>query len=352
MRNKRFLIFLLLIWALSLFLAARSVTHAPTSVKGLETGWDWALKTADKEDVKKGFYIGYAIEREKNGRVCHGKYKYKYNRDKTLYEILYGRKAGKEQLDRLANQVAILFRFDNRPSHRFDFQEIILNNLDYPVEINNVPIFWLGIIQTDESIELLKKCFKHTVSDKKKDSLVTAVGIHGPNPEVFIFLKKVLTGNYAAKIRKSAAFWISQQQNPEAAKVLIHTVYNDRSSAVRENAVFGLYLVKCKEADDILVKLAKKGKDKHLRKKAIFWLGQKAVKRTADILEDMVNEDSDTDIQKAAVFAISQHPDGVSRLIKIAKTHRSLNVRKQAIFWLSQSENPQALDTILEIINN
>ena len=350
MRNKLLIAILLLIWALSLSLAARSVTHAPTSLKDLETGWDWSFKTADKEAVKRGFYIGYAIEREKNSRVCQGKYKYK--RDKTLYEILYGRKAGKEQLYGLANQVAILFRFDNRPSHRFDFQEIKLNNLDHPVEINNVPIFWLGIIRTDESIELLKKCVKHTGSDKKKDSLVSAVGIHGPNPKVFNFLKKVLTGNYAAKLRKSAAFWISQQQNPEAAKVLIDTVFNDRSPAVRENAVFGLYLVECREADDTLVKLAKKGKDKHIRKKAIFWLGQRAVKRIAEILEDMVNEDSDRDIQKAAVFAISQHPDGVSRLIKIARTHRSLNVRKQAIFWLSQSENPQALDTILEIINN
>jgi HEAT repeat protein len=284
--------------------------------------------------------------------VCHGRYK--YNQNITLYEILYGRKASKEQLVRLENQVAILFRFDNHPSHRFDFQEVKLNNLNHSIEINNIPIFWLDIIRIEESITFLEKCFnsKYIGSDKVKDTLVTAVGIHGPNPKAFNFLKNVLTGNYAAKVRKSAAFWISQQQSPEVAKVLERTVYNDRSSAVRENAVFGLYLVKCKEADDALVKLARKGKDKHVRKKAIFWLGQKAVKRTVEILEDMVNDDTDTDIQKAVVFAISQHPDGVSRLIKIAKTHRSLNVRKQAIFWLSQSDDPQALDTILDIIKN
>ena len=350
-KRNQSMFFLSLIGGLSLWVTAQSVTHTPASVKDPEAGWDWALKTADKKDVKKGFYIGYAIEHEENGRVCHGKNKYKGN--KTLYEILYGSEASKEQSHRLAKQVAILFRFFTHPGHRLDFQEIEINNLDQPVEIgmDNVPIFWLGIIQTDESIDLLKKCFKHTNSNKNRDTLVTAAGIHGPHPEVFGFLKKVLSSNETTKIRKNAAFWISLQQSPEAAKVLEHTVYNDPSSSVREHAVFGLYLVECKEANDTLVKLAKKGEDKHLRKKAIFWLGQKAAKRSAEILEDVVNEDTDTDIQKAAVFALSQLSNGVPKLIKIANTHRSLNVRKQAIFWLSQSDDPRALDTILDIIN-
>ncbi len=344
--------FLSLIGGVSLWVAAQSVTHVPTSVKGLEAGWDWAQKTAEIKDVKKGFYIGYAIERKENGRVCHRKNVYEGN--KTLYEILYGSEASKEQSHRLAKQVAILFRFDTHPSHRLDFQKIVINNLDQPIEIDididNVPIFWLGLIQTDESINLLNECFKHTDSDKEKDTIVTAAGIHGPNPKVFGFLKKILSGNETTKIRKSAAFWISQQQSSEAAEVLEHTVYNDPSSSVQEHAVFGLYLVQCKEANDALVKLAKKGEDKHVRKKAIFWLGQKAAKRSAEILEDLVNDDSDTDIQKAAVFALSQLPSGVPRLIKIANTHRSLKVRKQAIFWLSQSDDPRALDTILDII--
>jgi len=349
-KRNQLVFFLSLIGGLGLLLAAQSATHLPTSVKGLEAGWDWALKIAEKRDVKKGFYIGYAIERKENGRVCHGKNK--GEGDKTLYEILYGKNASKEQSHHLTKQVAILFRFDTHPSHRLDFQKIVINNLDQPIEtdIDNVPILWLGLIQRDESIDLLKKCFKHTDSDKERDTLVTAAGIHGPNPKVFGFLQKVLSGNYAAKIRKSAAFWISLQRSSEAAKVLEHTVYNDPSSSVREHAVFGLYLVQCKEANDTLVKLAKKGEDKNVRKKAIFWLGQKAAKRSAEILEDMVNDDSDTDIQKAAVFALSQLPNGVPKLIKIANTHRSLKVRKQAIFWLSQSEDPRALDTILDII--
>jgi HEAT repeat protein len=205
-------------------------------------------------------------------------------------------------------------------------------------------------MKIDESVGFLETCFKRIDPAKNREKIVTAVGIHGRSPGIFGFLKKVLTGDFADKIRESAAFWIGQQQTPEAAKVLLHTVANDKSSKVREHAVFGLYLVDCKEADDALVQIATKGKEKGTRKKAIFWLGQKAVKRTAELLGGIIDDDPDSDIQKAAVFALSQHPEGLNRLIKIATTHRSLKVRKQAISWLGQSNDPRALDTILAIL--
>ena len=50
-------------------------------------------------------------------------------------------------------------------------------------------------------------------------------------------------------------------------------------------------------------------------------------------------------MKKKAVFALSQLPkdEGVPLLIKVAETHRSYEVRKQAMFWLGQSQDPRAL---------
>ena len=39
-------------------------------------------------------------------------------------------------------------------------------------------------------------------------------------------------------------------------------------------------------------------------------------------------------------------------LIKIAKTHPNIEVRKKAIFWLGQSDDPRALDAIIEIVRS
>jgi hypothetical protein len=345
MRNKLFILAVVLVWGLGLstaLSAAGDVTHAPASVKNLETGWEWAFNTAAQKAGNNGFYIGYMIEHEKENGVCTGGHK-----GISLYEIIYGKKA---TVKRSEKEVAILFRFENRPKNRLDFREVDLNSMHYSAKLKSIPLFWLGRIQNNESIRFLGKCFKTAGTNKNRENLVAAVGIHGPNAQGFRFLKKVLTGDSADDVREQAAFWISQQHSPEAAKILIHTVYNDKSENVRENAVFGLSMVNIKEADDELVKLAKKGKDKEVRKKAIFWLGQKASAKMGEILGDVVENDTDTDIQKAAVFALSQHPGGVSKLIKIADSHRSLKVRKQAIFWLGQSQDPRALNKILSIL--
>jgi HEAT repeat protein len=52
------------------------------------------------------------------------------------------------------------------------------------------------------------------------------------------------------------------------------------------------------------------------------------------------------------VFALSQMDanDGVPKLIEVAKTNRNYVVRKEAIFWLGQSEDPRALAYIEEVL--
>jgi len=52
-------------------------------------------------------------------------------------------------------------------------------------------------------------------------------------------------------------------------------------------------------------------------------------------------------VKKKAVFALSQmhDADAVPRLINVAKTNKNAVVRKQAIFWLGQMNDPRALDS-------
>ncbi len=50
-------------------------------------------------------------------------------------------------------------------------------------------------------------------------------------------------------------------------------------------------------------------------------------------------------MKKKAVFALSQLPkdEGVPKLIEVAQSNHNREVRKQAIFWLGQSNDPRAL---------
>ena len=61
---------------------------------------------------------------------------------------------------------------------------------------------------------------------------------------------------------------------------------------------------------------------------------------------------ADTDVKKKAVFALSQLPrdEGVPLLIQVARTNRNPAVRKQAIFWLGQSQDSRALQFFEEVL--
>ena len=86
---------------------------------------------------------------------------------------------------------------------------------------------------------------------------------------------------------------------------------------------------------------------------AVFWLGQAAGEAATRGLTELVDDASvELEVKESAVFALSQlrHEDGVPALIRIARTHASPSVRKKALFWLGQSDDPRAIALFEEIL--
>jgi HEAT repeat protein len=82
------------------------------------------------------------------------------------------------------------------------------------------------------------------------------------------------------------------------------------------------------------------------RRAAVFWVSQAAEAAATRGLDSLIAEDAtDRDVREQAVFALSQRPreEGVPVLVRIAQSHRDPEIRKRAIFWLGQSEDPRAL---------
>jgi hypothetical protein len=103
-----------------------------------------------------------------------------------------------------------------------------------------------------------------------------------------------------------------------------------------------------------LLQLARSsGLPQERRRNAIFWLGQAAGAAAASALDSIaVDIHGDREVRKQAVFALSQRTadEGVPALIRIARTNRDPELRKTALFWLGQSEDPRALTLFEEIL--
>lgn len=90
------------------------------------------------------------------------------------------------------------------------------------------------------------------------------------------------------------------------------------------------------------------------RRQSVFWLGQAAGDAAVRGLDSLVEhgDDSDLEIREHAVFALSQRPaeEAVPALIRIARTNRHPELRRKALFWLGQSEDPRAISLFEELL--
>jgi len=89
------------------------------------------------------------------------------------------------------------------------------------------------------------------------------------------------------------------------------------------------------------------------RQKAVFWLGQAAGEAATRGLDSLAGDkDGEIEVRKQAVFALSQRPadEGVPVLIRIARSSPYPELRKTALFWLGQSEDPRALTLFEEML--
>jgi HEAT repeat protein len=62
----------------------------------------------------------------------------------------------------------------------------------------------------------------------------------------------------------------------------------------------------------------------------------------------------DRGVRDAAVFALSQRPrdEGVPALMRLARNDRDPEIRRKAIFWLGQSDDPRALSFFEEVLSD
>jgi hypothetical protein len=103
-----------------------------------------------------------------------------------------------------------------------------------------------------------------------------------------------------------------------------------------------------------LLQLARSARVSHERRRsAIFWLGQAAGAAVDGALDSIARDDrADREVRKQAVFALSQRSseEAVPALIRVVRTSRDPELRRTALFWLGQSEDPRALDLFEEIL--
>lgn len=365
MRRNLFLTLLFLFIAFSA--QATSVTKSPDSSATLAERWQWAQQHLPKNDV----WVAYSIEQSMPENELVGSFYGGHDRYPTIYEVLTGNKrafrsnmktsgdiqitgTGHMKLEGKAaivsREVAILFGYRGS---RMDHVEVSMIDLQF--DFRHRDLIWLGNVSQEESIHFLQALYKKEANSKFAEDLLDAIGIHRRPALVIPILQEVLNSHSIDDLRAKAAFWLGNQNDPAALKILVADIKTEKSEDVIEEGFVGLSEMTLPEADQQIREWTKPAYSQTLREHAIFWMGQKQSPGTLEYLEKIAMQDTNEEILEKAIFSMSEMhetPGVTQTLIRIARTHPSREGRKQAIFWLSQNYTEKIEETLKDFASN
>jgi HEAT repeat protein/beta-lactamase regulating signal transducer with metallopeptidase domain len=221
-----------------------------------------------------------------------------------------------------------------------------------PIDLTNLPVFWLGAADTAESLEHVDNLYSRaSTADLKKD-LVATLAIHDDSVRVVAWLERRLAGADPDEIRADAAEWLAHHPIKAALVALDRTARTDRSSRVRQEAAEALGDLNMPGATTTLIRLARTAQDLDVRREAVEALGARADLSASDALGDIARQDPNRDVQREAVETLGDYDDqrGVPLLLDIARTHPEKEVRQEAIETLGDALPSEAAVPLLDRI--
>lgn len=154
--------------------------------------------------------------------------------------------------------------------------------------------------------------------------------------------------------RKEAMFWATQVRADEGLQLVLPMLNGDADARIREQAAFAVAQTKAPTAIKALLLQAKSDASHSVRSHAWFWLAETGAAQIEAEIAAALRKEKSSAVREQAIFALSQLPEprNVHALIATAKDQGlTREDRKQAIFWLGQSESTDAvryLDGVLD----
>jgi hypothetical protein len=220
-----------------------------------------------------------------------------------------------------------------------------------PVEGDGAKVTWIGKVDDKAGLDWLESVARSDDRDSAGDSALYALSLHGSDDasERLYELAKESKGD----LSEEAIFWLGEARAEDGFKQLKRLLAELPKGERRRAINFALSQNDTAEAAELLFEISKSDADPEQRGEAMFWLAEEYPQRAQGWLLEVIKTEQDEDVLEQAVFAISQLPDseGDRILLSLAKNAEVPRiVRRQALFWLANSDSDDSVAALAELL--
>lgn len=233
-------------------------------------------------------------------------------------------------------------------------ESILLNAArnDPDDEVREQSVFWLSQTGSETAVSALDSILRTSKdTELQKKAIFSLSQMDSPRASAIIRSYAERTDT-PSEVQEQAIFWIGQHDSPENAAFLKSLYKRLSNEELKEKVIFSLSQMEGQGSGKWLMDLATDETEPiEMRKKALFWAGQTGTSIT-DLI-GLYGRTKNSEIKEQLIFVYSQRGDKASmdKLLDIAKNEPDKELKKKAIFWLSQSDDPRAAGFLQSIID-
>ena len=223
---------------------------------------------------------------------------------------------------------------------------------DPDVEVRRQAVFWLSEVASDKAVAALDSILNDPNSDPElQQQAMFAIAESGSERSVAILKQYIQDSSRPGELRAQAIFWLGDSAG-EAQVEFMRELYVQVDDSELRNQIF--FVISQIGGDDNVEWLVERALDPNesedVRQQAIFFAGEAGVP-TRDLVR-IYDEIDDADFRQHLIFVLAEREDdeAIDKIVDIARNDPDPDVRRQAVFWLSETGDPRAEEILMEIL--
>lgn len=223
-------------------------------------------------------------------------------------------------------------------------------NPDPDPEVRQQAVFWLSQVDSPEAIDALEDILQNTDDVELQGQALFAISQHSSDRAATALRGFALREDVSDELRQQAVFWLGQSAGGGA--FLRELYMTTESRELREQIVAGI--AQSGDAENgawLLDRAMDVSEPAELRTMALFWASQAGV--SVDRLGEIYTSTTELDLKEQAIFGLSQSNDkegAVTVMMRLAEAEADTELKTALIFWLGQTDDDRVADFLLRIL--
>lgn len=222
---------------------------------------------------------------------------------------------------------------------------------DPDLDVKRQAVFWLSEVDDERAVDALAQFVRSSGDEKIRERAVFALSQHS-SPRARQVLRSVAeNADIPEGVRSKAIFWLGQEGSSEDIQFLKQLFGKLSSNELRDRIIMAVSQADHPDGAWLLGLGSDQRLGTELRRKAIFWAAEAGA--PADSLGALYERLQTRELKERVLFALSESDQAaaIDRLIEIARNEKDPVLRKKALFWLGNSNDPRAADVLMEILS-